>query len=82
MIEWAKRNDEEAQRIAANAQRFAIRNLNRQARLCYIFRLLTELSKQMKCVGHGAKEHEITRQQPATRSLVWGHRPGTCENGL
>ncbi|KXZ52956.1 hypothetical protein GPECTOR_8g33 [Gonium pectorale] len=47
-IQWAKTNDAEAQKIAKNAQRFAMRNLNRQARLCYIFRLITELSKQMR----------------------------------
>ncbi|GLI58780.1 hypothetical protein VaNZ11_000536 [Volvox africanus] len=48
MIEWAKKYDAEAKKIAINAQRFAMRNLNRHARLCYIFRLLTELSKQMR----------------------------------
>ncbi|GFR43854.1 hypothetical protein Agub_g4980 [Astrephomene gubernaculifera] len=48
MIEWAKTHDAEAQRIAKAARRFAMRHLNRQARLCYIFRLITELSKQMK----------------------------------
>ncbi|KAG2494820.1 hypothetical protein HYH03_007062 [Edaphochlamys debaryana] len=48
MIDWARANDDEAHKIAQAAQTFALRNLNRSARLCYIFRLLSELGKHMK----------------------------------
>eukprot|EP00198_Chlamydomonas_reinhardtii_P007475 XP_001696812.1 predicted protein [Chlamydomonas reinhardtii] len=48
MLEWAKSHDAEAQRIAQNAQSFAMRHLNRQSRLCYMFHLISELSKQMR----------------------------------
>eukprot|EP00198_Chlamydomonas_reinhardtii_P009774 XP_001699111.1 predicted protein [Chlamydomonas reinhardtii] len=48
MLEWAKSHDMEAQRIAQNAQGFAMRNLNRPMRLCYIARLIQEIAKNMK----------------------------------
>ncbi|PNH11822.1 KDEL motif-containing protein 2 [Tetrabaena socialis] len=48
VIDWARANDAEAQRIAQGGQMFALRNLNRQARLCYIARLITELAKHMR----------------------------------
>ncbi|EFJ47847.1 hypothetical protein VOLCADRAFT_91464 [Volvox carteri f. nagariensis] len=48
VISWAKSNDEQVRRIAEAGRRFALQNLNRAARLCYLFRLLTELSKKMR----------------------------------
>ncbi|KAG2488337.1 hypothetical protein HYH03_013027 [Edaphochlamys debaryana] len=47
-ILWARSHDDEAARIAANAQRFAARHLNRPARLCYYRTLIQELGKRMK----------------------------------
>ncbi|KAG2488332.1 hypothetical protein HYH03_013022 [Edaphochlamys debaryana] len=47
-ILWARSHDDEAARIAANAQRFAARHLNRPARLCFYRTLLQELGKRMK----------------------------------
>ncbi len=49
-LDWAKTHDAEAKKIAEAAQTFAMRNLNRQARLCYMFQLITELSKNFKWV--------------------------------
>ncbi|KAG2498502.1 hypothetical protein HYH03_003753 [Edaphochlamys debaryana] len=48
VLEWAKAHEAEAEAVGQRAQTFAMRNLNRPMRLCYIFRLLTELSKYMK----------------------------------
>ncbi|GIL86034.1 hypothetical protein Vretimale_9070 [Volvox reticuliferus] len=47
-IQWARANDEEAQKIARRGVEFAKEHLARPARLCYLFRLLTHLSKQYR----------------------------------
>lgn len=44
MCSWAKAHDPEARRIAGNAQRFAARYLDKRARICYWFKLLTEFA--------------------------------------
>lgn len=61
MLEWAKSHDAEAQRIAQNAQSFAMRHLNRQSRLCYMFHLISELSKQMRWAAgrHSRRQEEL-----------------------
>ncbi|KXZ45427.1 hypothetical protein GPECTOR_55g333 [Gonium pectorale] len=48
VVRWAKSHDAEARRVAEEGRRFALRHLSRPARLCYVFRLLTELSKQLR----------------------------------
>ncbi|PNH12944.1 KDEL motif-containing protein 1 [Tetrabaena socialis] len=47
-VQWARAHDAEARRIGEAARVFARQHLVRPARLCYIFRLLTELSKQIR----------------------------------
>lgn len=47
-VKWARAHDADARRIAEEARAFALKHLTRPARLCYLFRLLTELSKQFK----------------------------------
>ncbi|KAG2497087.1 hypothetical protein HYH03_005081 [Edaphochlamys debaryana] len=47
-VEWLQAHDAEARRIAEEARRFALHHLSRQARLCYLFRLITELSKRVR----------------------------------
>ncbi len=47
-IQWARAHDEEARSMAGAAREFARKHLSRPARLCYLFRLLTHLSKQYK----------------------------------
>eukprot|EP00955_Chlamydomonas_euryale_P110827 366024-Chlamydomonas_euryale.AAC.22 len=42
---WAKAHDDEARQIAAAAQRFALRYLDKRARTCYWYKLLTEFAK-------------------------------------
>lgn len=49
-VKWARAHDADARRIAEEARAFALKHLTRPARLCYLFRLLTELSKQFKWV--------------------------------
>mmetsp|Transcript_15754 Transcript_15754/g.46565 ORF Transcript_15754/g.46565 Transcript_15754/m.46565 type:complete len:363 (-) Transcript_15754:492-1580(-) len=44
-ISWAKAHDDEARQIAAAAQRFALRYLDKRARTCYWYKLLTEFAK-------------------------------------
>ncbi|GFR42859.1 hypothetical protein Agub_g3850 [Astrephomene gubernaculifera] len=48
VVKWAKAHDADSKRVAETARRFALRNLSRPARLCYYFRLMTELSRKMK----------------------------------
>ncbi|PNH08717.1 KDEL motif-containing protein 2 [Tetrabaena socialis] len=50
VVRWAQSHDEEAARIAANAQQFAVRHLHRGARLCYYRSLIEELGKRMRYV--------------------------------
>ncbi|KAG2425087.1 hypothetical protein HXX76_013996 [Chlamydomonas incerta] len=47
-IQWARQHDDEARRMAEAAREFARQHLSRPARLCYLFRLLTHLSKQYR----------------------------------
>ncbi|KAG1677240.1 hypothetical protein FOA52_013439 [Chlamydomonas sp. UWO 241] len=47
-IQWAKTHDAEAKKIAANAQAFAIKYLDKRARTCYWFRLLTSFAKLLR----------------------------------
>ncbi|GFR50038.1 hypothetical protein Agub_g12078 [Astrephomene gubernaculifera] len=47
MVPWMRANDERVHAIAQRGQEFALNNLHREARLCYIFRLIKELSKKM-----------------------------------
>uniref|UniRef100_A0A7S0WR46 Glycosyl transferase CAP10 domain-containing protein n=1 Tax=Chlamydomonas leiostraca TaxID=1034604 RepID=A0A7S0WR46_9CHLO len=48
ILQWAKANDGEAQRIAANAQAFVRKYLSHRGRACYWHRLLTEYAKLLK----------------------------------
>ncbi|PNH08722.1 KDEL motif-containing protein 1, partial [Tetrabaena socialis] len=48
VVRWAQEHDEEAARIAANAQQFAEAHLHRGARLCYYRTLIEELGKRMR----------------------------------
>ncbi|KAG2486805.1 hypothetical protein HYH03_014604 [Edaphochlamys debaryana] len=47
-VRWARANDAKARDIAEAGRRFALEHLSRPARLCYIFRLLSALSKRLK----------------------------------
>ncbi|EFJ39883.1 hypothetical protein VOLCADRAFT_100432 [Volvox carteri f. nagariensis] len=47
-IQWARDHDQEAHNIARRGVAFARAHLSRPARLCYLFRLLTELAKQYR----------------------------------
>lgn len=68
-LEWAKTHDAQAKKIAEAAQTFAMRNLNRQARLCYMFQLITELSKNFKWVRAYS-----ARQQHASLAALCSQR--------
>ena len=48
MLKWARKNDAEAQRIAQQGQEVARDYLNKYARACYWYKLLSELSKLLK----------------------------------
>lgn len=68
-LEWAKGHDAEAKRIAARAQAFALRYLDKKARTCYWYKLLTEFSKLLRY--QVSPEHEVEeeagRQREAQR---------------
>ncbi|KAG2488544.1 hypothetical protein HYH03_012863 [Edaphochlamys debaryana] len=48
VVKWAREHDAEAKKIGESAAAFARQHLSRPARLCYLFHVVNELSKQFK----------------------------------
>lgn len=67
-LEWAKAHDEEAMRIAANAQKFALKYLDKRARTCYWFRLLQDYAKLLRYTV--SPQHEVQEAESRLRSLL------------
>jgi len=48
VLQWAREHDADAKRIAAEAQKLALKFLNKHARACYWYKLLCALSRLLK----------------------------------
>ncbi|KAG1665547.1 hypothetical protein FOA52_000693 [Chlamydomonas sp. UWO 241] len=84
-VQWAREHDDEAKKIAAAGQAFAIKYLSKRARTCYWLELLTQFSKLLRydvSPKHDADEYAAKRRRRrgGRDDLVkTGVRPGAAE---